>query len=228
MKWIAYGPGAILVRFADEIGEVSFARCRSLVAHLEKNPPPGLLSFVPAFTTLLIEFDQRQVPDVPSIADGLVKELAKAAKAKPAVARLKEIPVVYDGPDLERVAETNRITVEQVIQIHSAAIYRVYMLGFAPGFPYLGDLDRRLHTPRLPNPRPIVPAGSVGIGGAHTGIYSVPSPGGWNIIGRTKEKIFDPERGRTADSDGAMFLVHQGDRIKFVPVVEGQAAKNGT
>jgi inhibitor of KinA len=121
--------------------------------------------------------------------------------------------VRYDGSDLERVAQANQLSVAQLCELHAAPVYKVYMLGFAPGFPYLGDLDPRLHTPRLPAPRARVAAGSVAIGGEHTGIYSVETPGGWNIIGRTPVKLFDPAR-----EDEAMFLLRAGDRVKFVPL----------
>ena len=110
------------------------------------------------------------------------------------------------------------MTVEQVCELHSAPVYRVYMLGFSPGFPYLGDLDPRLHTPRLASPRAKVRAGSVAIGGEHTGVYTVDSPGGWNIIGHTPLKIFDPLRGDPNGQDEAMFWLKPGDRVKFVRV----------
>src|SRR5204862_7859316 len=122
---------------------------------------------------------------------------------------VKEIPVIYNGPDLQRVAEHNQLTVAEVCERHAAVIYKVYMLGFSPGFPYLGDLDPCLHTPRLATPRMRVPAGSVAIGGQHTGIYASEPPGGWNIIGHTPVKLFDSEE--------MSFLLHPGDRIRFVP-----------
>jgi KipI family sensor histidine kinase inhibitor len=111
------------------------------------------------------------------------------------------------------------LTTREVGELHSATLYKVYLLGFAPGFPYLGDLDPRLHTPRLAAPRPRVAAGSVAIGGEHTGIYSVDSPGGWNIIGRTTARLFDPAR--TGEDEREMFLLRPGDRVKFVPTREG-------
>jgi len=101
--------------------------------------------------------------------------------------------------------------------LHCEPVYKVYCLGFAPGFPYLGDLNPRLHTPRLATPRTRVPAGSVAIGGEHTGIYSVESPGGWNIIGRTTVALFDPSR-RDEHDEAAAFLLRAGDRVKFVRV----------
>src|SRR5436309_25603 len=130
---------------------------------------------------------------------------------------LKEIPVRYDGPDLARVAQAHGLKIEQVGKLHSAPIYKVYLLGFAPGFPYLGELDKRLHTPRLPSPRTRVPAGSVAIGGEHTGIYPTETPGGWNIIGHTTVKLFDPTAAGSAGENEAMFFLKAGDRVKFVP-----------
>jgi KipI family sensor histidine kinase inhibitor len=176
-----------------------------------------LVEYVPAFTTVLFEFDSalNEEPDLTALAARLRK--AFGTRLRPAL--VKEILVCYDGPDLERVASVNGLSVAQVCELHTAAIYKVYMLGFAPGFPYLGDLDKRLHTPRLASPRTRVPAGSVAIGGEHTGIYPVASPGGWNIIGHTTARLFDPAAG------DAPFFLQAGDRVRFVPVTgEGGAA----
>src|SRR5262249_52010657 len=137
------------------------------------------------------------VPYPSAIAPELVEELAALPPAELPPTPVREIPVTYDGPDLDRVAKLRDLSPREICELHCAPIYRVYLLGFAPGFPYLGDLDPRLHTPRLASPRLNVPAGSVAIGGAHTGIYPVESPAGWNIIGHTSEKIFDVTR--TAD-----------------------------
>lgn len=199
MKVQPYGPNAVLVTFAEAVGDEAFARSRAITRLLERQPPPGLVEFVPAFTTMLLEFENR-VPDLSFLEQAEIGDLPPAP--------LKEIPVVYDGPDLERVAGHNQLTVDEVCERHAATIYKVYMLGFCPGFAYLGDLDPRLHTPRLANPRTRVPAGSVGIGGSHTGVYPSETPGGWNLIGRTSIKLCDlsvPE-----------FFLHPGDRVKFV------------
>jgi inhibitor of KinA len=109
-----------------------------------------------------------------------------------------------------------QMTIAQICELHTAPVYKVYMIGFAPGFPYLGDLDPRLFTPRRPVPRTKVKPGTVAIGGEHTGIYPVESPGGWNIIGHTPVKIFDVARGVPPGSDEDMFLLKPGDRVKFV------------
>lgn len=218
MKWFLYGPDALLFQFADHVGDDAFARGRAIVADLENDPPPGLTEFVPAFTSILLEFDLNQVPDPKQIAPELAARLETSAALELPPAPVKEIPVVYDGPDLERVAQTNHLTIDDVRNLHSAPVYKVYMLGFSPGFPYLGDLDPSLHTSRLPSPRTRVPAGSVAIGGEHSGIYTVDSPGGWNIIGHTPLKIFDLSRANDGEDEEAMFYLRHGDRVRFVPM----------
>lgn len=210
-----YGPNGWLIRFADELGEEAFARGRRLTRQLEKMAIPELREQVVSFTRLLLVFD-------PSARDGgehWVRELLAASKSpespRAADEPIVEIPVEYNGEDLGRVADLAHLSTAEVCHRHSAPLYRVYLLGFAPGFPYLGPLDPLIHSPRLPSPRKRVKAGSVAIGGPHTGIYTLDTPGGWNIVGRTPLKIFDPARGRS-DAKKA-FLLHPGDRVRFVP-----------
>lgn len=161
---------------------------------------------VPGMTTLLFEFQPGQ---------GHENTLRAWLKRHPATIAenpegpLHEIPVHYHGPDLERVAEHAGLPVAEVIERHSTAEYRVDLIGFAPGFPYLDGLDPKLATPRLDKPRLRVEAGSVAIGGTHTGIYSLPSPGGWNVIGHTEVVLFDPTTARC--------LLAPGDRLRFIP-----------
>ena len=218
MKWIPYGPDAWMLQFADRVGEEAFARGRAIADELERRPPAGLVEFTPAFTTVLLEFDPgvASKPDLPALA----KRLEQAVRTGLPLAPAKEIPVTYNGPDLERVAGMHGLSVEQVRELHSATEYKVYMLGFSPGFPYLGDLDPRLHTPRLVSPRVRVRAGSVAIGGEHTGIYSVDSPGGWNVIGHTAVKLFDPSGAESRRDLESMFFLKPGDRVKFVRVAD--------
>jgi KipI family sensor histidine kinase inhibitor len=211
MKWVSYGPNALLVYFADRVGDEAFARGRAITAALERHPPFGLVEFVPAFTCVLLEFDPQQVPDAGKLGPEILRRLQSAALDQLELPPIHEIPIVYDGPDLERVARLHQLMTAEVRELHAAPVYKVYMLGFAPGFPYLGELDPRLHTPRLATPRARVPAGAVGIGGEHTGIYSVESPGGWNLIGHTSVKLFDPSH-----EGEAMFLLRHGDRVKFL------------
>ena len=143
----------------------------------------------------------------------LVRVDARAGETRK---RIFEIPVCYGGeygPDIQNIAEHAGLSQEEVIQIHSSRDYLIYMLGFLPGFTYLGGLDERLHTPRLANPRIRIPAGSVGIGGSQTGIYPLDSPGGWQLMGMTPGKTYDPAR-------ETPILVEAGDYIRFVPVEE--------
>jgi len=216
MDWTPYGPHAALVRFADKAGNEAFAQAVAIRAALERNPPEGLLEFVPAYTTVLLEFSAREVPNLTDAMPDILEQLQMAATLTLPPAPVKEIPVIYDGPDLERVARAHDLTTAEVCRLHAEPIYKVHLLGFAPGFPYLNGLDARLHTPRLATPRTRVPAGSVAIGGGHTGIYTVDTPGGWNIIGHTPVKIFDPTRRSPDGGEEAMFLLKQGDRVKFV------------
>jgi inhibitor of KinA len=216
VTWKPYGPDALLFEFAERADETAFLRARAIVAELERQPPPGLVEFVPGFVTLLLVFDPARRAALPSLGPALAKRFATVKAQQLSVPEVKTIPVTYDGPDLPRVAEANGLTVEQVVALHLTPTYRVHLLGFAPGFPYLGGLDARLHTPRHASPRPRVPAGSVAIGGEHTGIYPVASPGGWNLIGRTSVVLFDPARGQPGGED-AMFFLQPGDAVKFVP-----------
>jgi KipI family sensor histidine kinase inhibitor len=209
MRWIRYGPDGLLVYFAEAVGEDAFARGRALSAAIEKEPPPGLREYVPSFTSVLLEFAPGSVFDPQAV----VEALAAGAMMPLEASTVRILPVRYDGPDLDRVAAQSGLSVVDVVELHAATTYRVYALGFSPGFPYLGDLDRRLHTPRLAVPRPKVAAGSVAIGGSHTGIYPIDSPGGWNIIGRTEARLFAPERGGSA-----VFLLAAGDRVRFEPM----------
>jgi len=210
MNWVQYGPKGLLFRFGEKVGDEAFATGSAITAELERNPPLGMIEFVPAFTTVLVRFEEEE--QAAAARRDLLQRFEQCASATPPSRPVTEIPATYDGVDLERVAELHRMTTREVAELHSSTVYKVYTLGFSPGFPYLGDLDARLHTPRLPSPRTRVPAGAVAIGGEHTGIYSVEGPGGWNIIGHTKLKLFD------SSQDGAgMFLLRQGDRVRFVP-----------
>jgi inhibitor of KinA len=212
-----FGPAALLVEFADKVDRESLARCCGLMSSFEENHLDGLVDVTPAYCSVLLEFDG---PDHASDQVDRVTQLLKSARARPVEeAPLFEIPVCYDGPDLEEFARRNTLSVPNVIELHTAPVYSVFLIGFSPGFPYLGPLDVRLHAPRLENPRPRVPAGSVAIGGEHTGIYSIDSPGGWWLLGRTNAEIFSTRKARDVGSAEA-FLLRQGDSVKFLPVEE--------
>ncbi len=171
----------------------------------------GVSEVVPAMNNLTIFFDDGA--DISNLENCVRDAWAAPLGDSPHAGRAFEIPVRYggeDGPDLEEVAQHCNMTQSDVVAAHVAAEYTVYFLGFLPGFAYLGGLDRRLQTPRREEPRLAVPAGSVGIGGEQTGVYSVRAPGGWNIIGRTEVRMFDPSHERAT-------LLAPGDRVRFVP-----------
>lgn len=217
MNWLPYGPNAWLLRFAEVVGDDAFFLARSIETEITRRPPPGLIEYVPGFTSMLFEFDPQQSGIEEEVLPELLQRFSFGMVAKISTSPVHEIPVIYDGPDLGRVAELNELSVEEVIEMHSSHLYRVYLLGFSPGFPYLGDLDPRLHAARLPSPRLKVPGGSVAIGGEHTGIYTVDSPGGWNVIGRALLRIFDANAVDEDSPSRSMFRLKPGDRVRFVP-----------
>src|ERR1051326_8939290 len=145
MKWVSYGRRALLFRFAESVGEEALARQQGIVADLERDPPAGLAEFVPAFTTILLEFDRKIVPEPERIAASLARRFQAVVPMSASAGPILEIPVRYDGEDLAALARGKGLTAGEVVRLHCAPVYRVYMLGFSPGFPYLGDLDPRLH-----------------------------------------------------------------------------------
>ena len=177
---------------------------------------PGLLNLHPAYASVLVEFDLRRT-SWERMVGAIHERVEAAAHAPEPVPRYVEIPVRYggqEGPDLEEVSRHAGLSPREVVETHSSAEYLVYFLGFSPGFPYLGGMPEKIATPRLAQPRKHVPAGSVAIGGAQTGVYPVASPGGWRIIGRTPLRLFRPEASPPV-------LLEMGDRVRFVPLQEG-------
>ncbi|GAA4864014.1 5-oxoprolinase subunit PxpB [Luteimonas vadosa] len=212
------GEDALLLRLGDSVDASTNLRVHRLAESIAARRPPWLVDLVPAYASLAVFVDPAHFD---AGVDPLVEPgrwLADCAEAS-AVAgdgggALIEIPVRYggeDGPDLDAVAAEAGMSPREAVALHCAGDYRVAMLGFAPGFPYLIGLDPRLATPRLATPRPRVPAGSVGIGGAQTGIYPRSGPGGWRLIGRTDLRLFDATRDPPA-------TLSPGDRVRFVPV----------
>ena len=210
---VPLGATALLARFGDQIDAALTARIARLVARLDG--AEGIVDLVPSYTTLVVLIDPGRL--VVSKAARLIGEIWSEVDNDPISddpgMREIGIPVVYGGeagPDLEDVARQAGLTPDEVIRRHSEAEYTVGALGFSPGFAFLIGLPPHLTTPRRATPRTRVPAGSVGIGGAQTGVYSLPTPGGWNLIGRTPRRMFDPSGG----TEG----LRLGDRVRFVPV----------
>ena len=177
----------------------------------------GVTDIIPAFCSLLINYDPRVISYV-EIKERMEAIMRMEIKTGERTKRVFEIPVCYGGefgPDIEHIAKHAGLSVEEVIDIHTSRDYLIYMLGFLPGFTYLGGLDERIHTPRLANPRVRIPAGSVGIGGSQTGIYPMDSPGGWQLMGLTPVKTHDPAR-------KVPILVEAGDYIRFVRIDENE------
>ncbi|MBK6941693.1 MAG: 5-oxoprolinase subunit PxpB [Planctomycetes bacterium] len=216
------GDRAVLFTLGDRIDAEVNARALECARAVLRSGLPGIVDVVPAYASLLVHFeprawaDRRRAPHVELIA-ALEPHLLPPAPARSNrrdVARDRVIPVVYGGshgPDLERVARHCGMTPDEVVRRHSAAVYRVAFLGFAPGFPYLLGLDPALATPRRPTPRTRVEPGAVGIAGAQTGVYPLATPGGWQLIGRTPRRLFDPTRDPPA-------WLEAGDRVCFVPI----------
>jgi inhibitor of KinA len=207
----AAGDQAFTVALGAGVDAETSARVLAAAESLAAARPPGVTDVVPGYDSLLVAYDPVEVApaDVRAWITGRI-----AIEASPLPARTVEIPVCYDpglAPDLQPLAAEKGLSVEALIALHAAPAYRCHLLGFRPGFPFLGGLDERLVAARLPSPRPRVPAGSVGIGGRQTGVYPVESPGGWRLIGRTPLRLFDPARPDP-------FLVRAGDTVRFAPI----------
>jgi inhibitor of KinA len=209
----AASDSSLLVTLGDLIELCVHRRVRSLCALLEEAPHPAIVNLSPAYASVLITFDPRETSlnEITTYTESLLPSIDACHTV---AARLIEIPVCYGeefGPDLGAVAAYTGLSMDEVVRIHSCAEYVVYFLGFSPGFPYLGGMPDSIATPRLAQPVRSIPAGSVAIGGAQTGIYPVASPGGWRVIGRTPLRLFN------ADAESPALLA-MGDCVRFVPV----------
>lgn len=216
-KVLFAGDSCIIVEYGNSIGLEINARVQALRRILEKRKISGVHEFVPTYRSLAIYFDPVKV-EQPMHFLSLLKRLAIAAESESGVEKGVGIiiPVCYGrdfGPDLDNVVHHTGLTEEEIINRHSSPDYYCYMLGFTPGFSYLGGMDETIATPRLKEPREKIPAGSVGIAGKQTGIYPIDSPGGWQLIGRTPLRMFDA--GHEPPT-----LVDAGLWIRFQPISE--------
>jgi inhibitor of KinA len=214
----ALGDRAVMITLGDSIDEATHARVRAACARIAQLAHPAITELVPAYASVAVHYDPLQVLGVmdgrsphEAIVDTLRGPLTDLRPARADAAVTHEIPVCYGGelgPDLDDVARQHSLTSDEVIARHAERDYLVYMVGFVPGFAYLGGLAPELATPRRSEPRTRVPAGTVGIGGSQTGVYPMVSPGGWNLIGQTPARMFDPAREPAT-------LLAMGDRVRF-------------
>lgn len=212
-KYLPCGDCGITVNFGNEISEAVNSRVMQFTSAAQRAKIPGAVEYIPAFCSVTVIYNP-----LVTTAKELIKQLKKAQKHsaggndfKPV---LYKIPVCYDdefSPDMKSVEEITGLSKEQIIDIHTGRDYPIYMLGFLPGFAYLGNLDKRIAAPRLETPRVKIPRGSVGIGGNQTGIYPSDSPGGWRLIGKTPVRVYDE---RKEDP----ILYRAGDYIRFVKI----------
>ena len=207
------GDRALLVELGDQIDPSINEKVRELFLKLDRRPLEGVVELVPSYRSLMVVYDPLRTG-----FDRLQTEILRLHQAEdPSLVpqpRPLRVPVVYGGeygPDLEWVADFHRISAEQVITLHTGTTYRVYMIGFTPGYPYLGELPEALATPRRETPRTVVPQGSVAIAQRQTGIYPVQSPGGWHILGWTPIKLFDAGQWPPTP-------LEMGDRVIFFPI----------
>lgn len=204
------GDSMLLVEFEEEISPLTSALVLALDRQIGRQGPSGIIECVPSYRSLAVFYDPLKLS--PSRLERWILDQANTSPKLPEqVPRKVEIPVVYGGtmgPDLETVAKEHNLTGSEVVSIHTDPEYRVYLIGFSPGFPYLGGLSKRLFTPRRKTPRRLVPAGSVGIGGEQTGIYTNDTPGGWQIIGRTPLRLFNLRNSPAC-------LLEPGDLVTF-------------
>lgn len=226
VKMFPIGESGILIEFGTKIHPDIHRRTKALTDYLDEHPFPGMIECVSAFSSVTVFYDPMKVKNsqtnyaekeqlsykiVKSLLQEILLTLDYSANNKP---KIVEIPVCYGGefgPDLEYVAEYNKITVDEVIKIHSSGEYLVYMIGFAPGFPYLGGMSEKVSAPRRQSPRMLIPKGSVGIAGMQTGVYPIGTPGGWQLIGRTPLELFHP-------NECPPSLLKSGDIVKFHPI----------
>ena len=220
MRWSLsrLGDGALVLAFEERIDPIVNSHVVRAAAAIREAACDGVRDVVGSYTAVTVHFDPLRT-DVDALAarmEGIADKVPSAPDGPGAPARTVEIPVCYGGahgPDLPAVARFGGCSEAAVVARHAAPAYRVYMLGFLPGFAYLASVDPTIAAPRREAPRLRVPAGSVGIAGGQTGVYPLEAPGGWQLIGRTPRRVYDPDRAEP-------FLLRAGDAVRFVPIGE--------
>ena len=213
LNFLSAGDQSLVIQLGNSIDLEINQTTRALSYSIEQNSIAGVIELIPSYRSILINFDATiiSISELKEICSDNYYNLKNIELPKP---KTVEIPTLYGGeygPDIEFVANNAKLSIEEVINIHTKNTYPIYMIGFTPGFPYLKGLDQKLNTPRLKTPRTSINEGSVGIADNQTGIYPVKSPGGWQIIGRTPLKLFSPNKKNP-------FIFNIGDNIKFIPI----------
>lgn len=228
-KYLMAGDKALTMEFGNSISKEVNNKIRSITVAIETRNIKGIVELVPTYRSLMIHYNPLKI-SYDELINALKQLEIQLETIELPAAQVVEIPTLYGGeygPDIENVANHNQLKLEDVINIHTSNEYLIYMLGFTPGFPYLGGMDSKIATPRLESPRTKINAGSVGIAGGQTGIYPIDSPGGWQIIGRTPIPLFDSQR-------EIPILLKAGNYIIFRSIGENEykeieeAVKKGT
>ena len=217
VRFLTTGDTSVCVEFGNEISPTLNTKIRAFNIALSGSGIPGIVETVPTYRSLMIHYDPEVIRYAP-LLDRLRSLLDQLDRVSVPPSEVLEIPVLYGGdvgPDLDFVARHNSKTPEEVVKIHTSAEYLIYMLGFTPGFTYLGGMSQEIAAPRLKNPRVKIPAGSVGIAGSQTGVYPIDSPGGWQLIGRTPVRMYDAGRDKP-------ILPEAGQYIKFYPIDQAE------
>ena len=210
IRFMPAGDSALVAEFGREVDEAVNQQVHDMAHWLEACQIPGVTEVLPTFRSLMIFYDPCKLSYGRLV--GKLRQYRPAAAAQQGEEKtVLQIPCCYDGPDLDGMTELTGLSRQEIIAIHSGVDYKIYMMGFLPGFVYLGGLDKRICVPRLETPRTRIEPGSVGIGGSQTGVYPVASPGGWRILGRTYRKFYDPAREEP-------ILCKAGQYIRFVPI----------
>ena len=209
-KVVPYGESAFLIQFADEISVETHLKVKACYQQLKKMHIHGVHSLIPAYNSITVMFHSEKIES--STLKVFLENTPYKITEEELTKNIIEIPVCYEAPyslDMEYISGKLNLSPQEVIDLHTAQPYLVYMIGFAPGFMYLGGLDKRLHTPRKQSPRVQIPAGAVGLADQQTGVYPLVTPGGWQIIGQTPISLFSKEKPS---------LVAMGDYVQFVPI----------
>lgn len=218
-RFLPLGDSGLIIEYGESMDAEINRQVQRLSVSFLTTPAEGVIEAVPTYRSVLLHYDPEKLDYAGALAIA-AQRVESAQDASGEERPVVEIPVIYGGeggPDLEEVARLHGLSPAEVVRIHSQKIYRVYMIGFTPGFPYLGEVDEAIATPRLDTPRTLVPAGSVGIAGRQTGIYPIASPGGWRLLGYTPLALFDL-------SQEPPSLLAPGDRVRFLPVERGGPA----